>query len=452
MNVHFLRSTLHPNCLWAGQHVALWASRAAILALIFAIVFPATLFAQDDKKPESGDATPSAKAKQGDSQEVEDEQEDEKPAITVGSDAPEIDVEYWISDDNGYFLHTKEFEKGNIYVIDFWSVRWVPATRMLPRLVEIQDKFRDDDVQIISIGLHEPDVVETFLDQKVPEQKSGEKKTFRDVTETLSFTADPDRSVFNDYFEASGRSQVPCSFVVGKDGKIEWIGHPKDLEEPLSQLVNDEWDRESFAKTYEKELAKQVALEKENQAVQKALLGFPRALNDGREGALKYLTEAIKDPENELAKRQLTMIQVQLMVGMKHEDAAESLRKFADDYTNDETTAGELNDMIWQVYERHEAFGDIPEEVLDACLYAARIAVKFSPKSGAINDTVAHFVYVVEEDLDEAIEWQKKAVANANGREADLQPFLDQLLEEKKNGKKKKEDKKSDKKKDKSDF
>lgn len=402
------------------------------LTICLMLLSPLSVVGQDDTEPET--------------------EEVKAPTLLIGSEAPELDIENWLFDDSGSFLHTTDFEQGQIYVIDFWDVAWVPTTRMLPRLAELQKQFKNDNVQIISIGRHEVEFTERFLDQRIPNQKKGERKTYRDIAETYSFTCDADRSTFRDYFEASGRTQVPSSFVVGKDGKIEWIGHPKDLEEVLTDLVNGKWDRDKFAEAYAIEMEKQAKIAKAAVVFAKAMEGFPQALNGGRESALEYLEEAFKAPENVLAQFRISQLRVQLMVGMKHSDAAAELRKFADAFVNDEDSAGELNEMIWSIYERHESDADIDSDVLEASLYAARIAVKFLPNSGAINDTVAHFVYLVEEDLDEAIEWQKKAVANAEGREADLQPFLDELLAEKKAGKKTDDKSDKSKKKKKSDF
>ena len=86
-------------------------------------------------------------------------------------------------------------------------------------------------------------------------------------------------------------------------------------------------------------------------------------------------------------------------------------------------------------------------DVLKVCLKAAERAVKLSPEKGYIQDTLAHFVYIVEEDLDRAIKIQKKAVELTEKESTsdlstdqlnDLKAFLTKLENERKNGKKKK--------------
>ena len=42
--------------------------------------------------------------------------------------------------------------------------------------------------------------------------------------------------------KASGHGGIPCSFVIGKDGKIAFIGHPLFLDEVLPKVLAGTWD------------------------------------------------------------------------------------------------------------------------------------------------------------------------------------------------------------------
>jgi len=117
----------------------------------------------------------------------------------------------------------------------------------LPHLAEIQNKFDPKDVRIISITDESRETVEAFLDRSF----SGEEaETYRELTSVYSLTADPDSSVFDDYMKAFSQSGIPAAFIVGKDARIEWIGHPWDMDEPLAAVVEDRWDRDEFAKEF----------------------------------------------------------------------------------------------------------------------------------------------------------------------------------------------------------
>lgn len=41
-----------------------------------------------------------------------------------------------------------------------------------------------------------------------------------------TLATDPDRSTYNSYMAAAGQNGIPTAFVVGRDGCVEWIGHP----------------------------------------------------------------------------------------------------------------------------------------------------------------------------------------------------------------------------------
>ena len=88
-----------------------------------------------------------------------------------------------------------------------------------------------------------------------------------------------------------------------------------------------------------------------------------------------------------------------------------------------------------------ERGGDVDAEILKIARKGAGYAAKAEPESGAILDTLAHYIYIVDEDLDKAIEVQRKAVEHAGVQLEDIQPFLDELLKEKETGKKKKKQK-----------
>ena len=160
----------------------------------------------------------------------------------IGSKAPPLDVEHWVQDGNGFFRPVEEFEDGKVYVVEFWATWCGSCIASMPHLAELQNKYRGNDVQIISISDESLDEVKDLL-AKENEQVG---KTFAEITSAYSLTTDPDRSVYKDYMNASNQKGIPTSFIVGKDGLIEWIGHPMEMDEPLASVVNDSWDREKF--------------------------------------------------------------------------------------------------------------------------------------------------------------------------------------------------------------
>src|SRR5262249_27303036 len=74
-----------------------------------------------------------------------------------------------------------------------------------------------------------PDKVAKFVD------KRGDKLGY-----TIAYA--DDRDTYEAYMKASGQSGIPCSFVIGKDGKIAYIGHPLFLDDVLPKVLDGTWD------------------------------------------------------------------------------------------------------------------------------------------------------------------------------------------------------------------
>ena len=115
------------------------------------------------------------------------------------------------------------------------------------------ERFADKGVQLVSISDEDLDTVQSFLDRPVQNRRASDsdgesestKLTYGKLTSVYSLTTDPDRSVHRDYMEAAGQNGIPTAFIVGKDSRIEWIGHPMKMDLPLEQVVEGTWDRES---------------------------------------------------------------------------------------------------------------------------------------------------------------------------------------------------------------
>lgn len=358
--------------------------------------------------------------------------QDDAPKMTIGSKAPALDIEHWVSDNDGEFEHVTKFEDGRVYIIEFWATWCGPCIAQMPHIAEIQKEYRDKGVQFISISDEDLETVEEFLEKRV--RGDEEKRTYAELTNSYCLTADPDKSVMKEYFLAAGQSGIPCAFIVGKTGLIEWIGHPARIDSPIKQVVDDQWDREIYLAKFKKEQEEKILRMKQQRMMARAMRAVQEKIQDGEEDeAIKMLGEMIDDDKYEFAKSGLTSMRLQLMVMTGHKDAASALNAFTKENSTDSMA---LNEVAWGIYERHEAQGDVDRAVLEAAKATAEAAVKAEPDSGAVLDTLAHLIYVVDEDLDKAIEIQKKAVEHAGVQEAEIKPFLDQLLKEKETGKK----------------
>ena len=369
----------------------------------------------------------------------------EKPTLVIGAKAPELDIEHWLSDNDGLYPQVKKFEADKIYVIDFWSTRSPGSIFMMHQLGKIQSDYESKDVQIIGVSVEDLDTVEDFLERKsFGGEDADSAETFADVTRSFCLTTDPDESVWNDYVEASGSRQ--STFIIGKTGLLEWIGNSSQMKEPLDKVIAGKWDRDEFKKkfTEAQKNAKEIG-----EKLREAMLAVREEVQDGNDDkAIELLTELIDDEVlqtegGQVLKPRLNQMRSGLFVKLidsEHDASVSMLKEFVE---KNKADAGTLNTVTWSIYEHfEEKGGDVDAEVLKVARKGAEYAAKAEPESGAILDTLAHYIYIVDEDLDKAIEVQQKAVEHAGVQLEDIKPFLDELLEEKETGKKKKKKRK----------
>ena len=172
-------------------------------------------------------------------------------ALTIGSKAPALDIEHWVSDGNGAFQAITEFAADKVYVVEFWATWCGPCVNSMPHLAELQEQYKDS-VQIISISDEDLDTVNGFLERPYSSEDAEGPKTYAELTSAYCLTTDPDRSTGQAYMEAAGQNGIPACFLVGKTGLIEWIGHPMRLDQVLPQVIEGSWDRDAFASEFKK--------------------------------------------------------------------------------------------------------------------------------------------------------------------------------------------------------
>ena len=230
---------------------------------------------------------------------------------------------------------------------------------------------------------------------------------------------DPDKSVKTEVFSAAGRRGIPASFIIGKDGKIEWIGHPMRMDEPLAAVLDGTWDRTAARKKYDEDQA----LQKEMNKIRSGLSAAVRA-ND-QTAAMEILDEAIlRFPESSSWRMQKFNL---LLTRFHRYKAAYAIGHQLVEKNFDDS--GTLNSIAWTIADTE----GLEVRDLDLALKAAAQANKLTDsKNAAILDTLAR-VYYEQGDLAAAVKWQRLAAQNADaGANGDsIRKVLDQYRKEK---------------------
>ena len=345
------------------------------------------------------------------------------PSFTIGSKAPDLDIEHWYSDGEGKFEHTTRLKSDTVYVIEFWATWCGPCIASMPHLSETQAKYSDKGVQLISISDEKLETVEKFMQGKV---RGNDEMTYAELTKNYCVGVDPDRSVMETYFRAAGQRGIPCAFIVGREGVVEWIGHPMRMDAPLAQVVDGSWDREAFAVVW-KETKIAEAKAAKLQTIAMATMNDARKLMAAgdTEEALTMLDELIADEEMSQFKGRAEMTRDNLIIEfLDGGEVVASLERISQQH---QRNAIMLNRTARLIYDRHQNT-TLDRSVIEAAVQIAEKAVSAAKKNSDAWDTLAKLASVTG-DLQRAIEAQEQAIEHASDDEktTEMKTFLEKL-------------------------
>ena len=387
----------------------------------------------------------STQKKSDDKADDESEEEDKPNFLKIGDDAPALDFEYWPTDNNGLLPAVKKFESGKTYVLNFFQPDNAYSVGNLKSMVELQSKYSDKPVQVICVCSSTRDAADEFLDSEVKDKKDSDAGTYIDLLNSVSTAVDSKQSATVAYMARSG-ILTAWTFIVGPTGKVEWLGRPSDVKKPLAQIVTGKWDRKAFAEKIEPQQSQIFQRLKIDRLFAEWMVKATKGKRINATELLDQFAEGAKDPANKEFRIRIEGTRMALMLralaaGADIDDLEADLPQVMRNVTklSKDDSDSDLNDSAWQVYEMYEAGTiDKDSELMSAAAEMAEKALKFRPKSGAVNDTVAHFVYLLDGDLDRAIKLQKFAIKNsADTQLEELEDFLKFLKKEKATGEKK---------------
>lgn len=148
--------------------------------------------------------------------------------LKPGDPAPALNIAHWAKGDP-----VKSFEKGTVYVVEFWATWCGPCIQNIPKLTALQAKHKDDGLVVIGVSSADRrgiDDVRPFV------EKQGERMNYR-------VAVDDEFKTGRAYMEATGQGGIPCAYVIDKAGKLAWFGHPaNNMEGVVDQVLKGEFD------------------------------------------------------------------------------------------------------------------------------------------------------------------------------------------------------------------
>jgi len=310
--------------------------------------------------------------------------------LTVGDRAPRIDIAHWVKGEE-----SRGLEPNKVYVLEFWATWCGPCVAGMSHLSELQAKYADQNVAVIGVSDEPlPKVVEfLFRTNKADDKLQNDRILY-------ALTCDPDRSVYDDYMKAAAQISIPTAFLIGKEGRIEWIGQPQDLDEPLKAVVAGTWDRATFKAEFAEKQAKQ-------RKIQIAYENYKKhAEAKDWEAAGADLDQLILI-EEDYAGWSVRKFQT-LAAKMNAYDRAYAFAAKAIEHAWADGEA--LNSWAYMIADDES----LTQRDLDLAMKAADRAKELTKgEDAAVLDTVAR-VFYAKGDYKAALEWQRKAIEHVD--------------------------------------
>jgi thiol-disulfide isomerase/thioredoxin len=312
--------------------------------------------------------------------------------LKIGDAAPKLQVGKWVQGEP-----VKEFAKDKAYIVEFWATWCGPCRVSIPHLNELHEKFKDKGLVVIGQDVWERDesLVEPFV------KKMGDKMTYRVAMDDKS--KEEQGAMAITWMKAAGQNGIPAAFVVNKQGKIAWIGHPMSLKEQvLEDVLADRYD-----------LAKAAAEKAQEESNRAQLTELSRKLNTSMskknwDDAEKTVTEMEKLLPAGM-RSGLSMTRFQILTSQGNYDAA---YKVVADLSDAEPDNAMLqNQIAWTIASRK----DLEKRDLALAEKIAERANKAAKgKDPNTLDTLARIQFM-NGKKSQAIETEQKAVDLAEG-------------------------------------
>jgi thiol-disulfide isomerase/thioredoxin len=140
-------------------------------------------------------------------------------ALKPGDAAPKIQVSSWAQGDA-----VTAYEGDKVYIIEFWATWCGPCIASIPHIDALYKNHKDDGLVVIG--------------QNLGEDAATVSKFLKSMAGKISYRVTVDDNtdggwMAKHWLKAAEKNGIPCAFIVNKQGKIAYIGHPMQIKESM---------------------------------------------------------------------------------------------------------------------------------------------------------------------------------------------------------------------------
>ncbi|QKJ32592.1 TlpA family protein disulfide reductase [Mucilaginibacter mali] len=154
------------------------------------------------------------------------------PVKDLGEPAPALTVGKWLKGGE-----VDGLKKGKVYVVEFWATWCLPCIAGMPHLSAVAHEFKD--VTVIGCSILERKTTDLATIEKFV---AGKRDTM-----DYHVAVDDGSKMADNWLKAYGERGIPFAFIVDKQNRIAWAGHPMNLDKILPQVVSGKWNVEKAA-------------------------------------------------------------------------------------------------------------------------------------------------------------------------------------------------------------
>ncbi len=327
--------------------------------------------------------------------------------LGVGDKAPTVKVAKWLK---GTPVTT--FEKGKVYVVEFWATWCPPCRTSIPHLTDLAKKYKGK-ATFVGVSISESDKPGAKLASYMPKVTTFVKQMGGKMDYNVALDG-PEATMSKTWMDAAGQNGIPTAFVVNQQGKVAWIGHPMaELDEVVGKVIAGKFDTQAAKAEADKKAAMEAKAAGKQKKMQETYGKIVGLTKEGKnQEALTELDAMLKEYPELDANPQILVYRCGLLTKTDEAAGYAYAKELAEKEPCSKSPQA-LNQLAWSIVDDKAG---LKSPDYDVAVSIAEKGVEVSKGEDAmILDTLA-YAYFKKGDTDKALETEAKAIKMLDGK------------------------------------